>query len=109
MAASTHRHDLDGVDLVKKRFRWPILAPLQIAIHYVVYGVQNRTGANDLPVALWQASLGGVGRSQIGVNRLLPVAQPCEDMRRHVQRMGRGVRNDRKRRAASNPSPARAG
>ena len=66
-------HDLLGVSITPQ---------LQVRVDHVVHRVDGRVGVGF-----------GVRGPAVGGNRFFPVAQPCEDVRGHVQRVRRRRRD----------------
>ena len=69
-----------------------VLAELERRVHDVVHRVQRVVRAR-LELGLAQLVLGRLHRRPVGVDRLLPVAEPREDVRRHVLRVRRRGRD----------------
>ena len=85
-----HVHLPGRGDLLHEGPRLAVTAELEIAVHHVVVGVQALVRAETgLRPARGQRFRGGLGGRAIGVDGLLPAPHAREDVRRHVQRVGR--------------------
>src|SRR5262249_17818623 len=84
---------LVGLELVQNALSISVLTGLQIGIFQVIHRMQRLVPHNAWTERLRGVILSRFGGNAIGGNRVLTLADSCEDMRGHVQRM-RDCRRD---------------
>ena len=81
-------HALDGADLLDQTAGGGVLTELQMRVDHVVHRVHRVVRAQRVGRGL-ELRFRGPRRCGVGCDRVLPHAQPREDVRRHVQRVRR--------------------
>ena len=84
-AALSGAESRDALSFLDDQARFSVTGELHVRVHHVVHGVQ--------PGARLVGRFGRRGRTPVGSDRFLPCPDAREDVRRHVQRVGRRRRD----------------